>query len=355
VIDNRLSSTGFKLSICVSLLFLTMCSRPAAGGKAAAAYRVYATNEISGDLIVIDGATEKVVGIVHLGKRPRGIKVSPDGQFIFVALSGSPIAGPGVDESALPPPDKAADGVGVVSAASLQVLKVLRGVSDPEQLAVSPDGRTLYFASQDANSVMSMDIQSGAIVHSASAGGEPEGIAVSPDGRLLYVSSEEGATVTAFDPVILNRLGQIKVGERPRGIAFSPDSHTAYVTGENDASLTQIDTAKGAVTRTVKAPNAGAKPMGVVVSPDASRVYVATGRAGALVAFDASSLAPMGQVIVGARPWGVAVSPDGALIYTANGQSGDLSVIDAKTLTLKSKIKVQDRPWGVAVGPAPGA
>ena len=48
-----------------------------------------------------------------LGKRPRGIHASPDKKTIYVALSGSPIAGPGVDESTLPPADKTADGIGV--------------------------------------------------------------------------------------------------------------------------------------------------------------------------------------------------------------------------------------------------
>jgi YVTN family beta-propeller protein len=36
------------------------------------------TNERSGDLSVIDLATERVVATVPLGKRPRGIRISPD-------------------------------------------------------------------------------------------------------------------------------------------------------------------------------------------------------------------------------------------------------------------------------------
>ncbi|MEO5742614.1 MAG: hypothetical protein ABIS29_18665, partial [Vicinamibacterales bacterium] len=54
-----------------------------------APYDVYVTNEISGDLTVIDGGTNQVVATIPLGKRPRGIKVSPDGTKLFVALSGS--------------------------------------------------------------------------------------------------------------------------------------------------------------------------------------------------------------------------------------------------------------------------
>src|SRR5688572_31068947 len=71
-----------------------------------APYYVYVTNETGGDLTVIDGGTNEVVATIPLGKRPRGIKVSPDGTKLFVALSGSPLAPPGTDESKLPPDRK---------------------------------------------------------------------------------------------------------------------------------------------------------------------------------------------------------------------------------------------------------
>jgi YVTN family beta-propeller protein len=44
-----------------------------------APYHVYVTNEIGGDLTIVDGGTNQVVGTIPLGKRPRGIKVSTDG------------------------------------------------------------------------------------------------------------------------------------------------------------------------------------------------------------------------------------------------------------------------------------
>jgi YVTN family beta-propeller protein len=37
-----------------------------------APYYVYVTNEIGGDLTVIDGGTNQVVTTIPLGKRPRG-------------------------------------------------------------------------------------------------------------------------------------------------------------------------------------------------------------------------------------------------------------------------------------------
>ena len=75
-----------------------------------AAGRLFVTNENGGDITVIDVAAARAVATIPVGKRPRGIRVSPDGSTLFIALSGSPSAPPGVDESTLPPPDKKADG-----------------------------------------------------------------------------------------------------------------------------------------------------------------------------------------------------------------------------------------------------
>src|SRR6187200_1230613 len=106
---------------------------PEAGGT-----RLYVTNEMSADMTIIDPQGRRVLGRVALGKRPRGIVPSPDGRLLYIALSGSPVAGPGVDESTLPPPDRAADGIAVFNVAEGRVVRVLRGVSDPETVAVSP-------------------------------------------------------------------------------------------------------------------------------------------------------------------------------------------------------------------------
>src|SRR5258708_5536452 len=57
-------------------------------------YLVCISNEKSGDVTVIDGASNKVIATIPVGKRPRGIHPSPDGKTLYVALSGSPIAGP---------------------------------------------------------------------------------------------------------------------------------------------------------------------------------------------------------------------------------------------------------------------
>ena len=133
--------------------------------------RIYVTNEVSGDLSIIDSGNYNVLATVPLGKRPRGIHPSPDHKTIYVALSGSPIAGPDVDESTLPPPDKSADGIGVFDVAQNKVVRIIPGGSDPENFDVSQDGTQLYISNEDVSAVSIVDIASGKVVKSLAMGG----------------------------------------------------------------------------------------------------------------------------------------------------------------------------------------
>src|SRR6188768_581831 len=81
-------------------------SSPGPSAAAPAVGRLFVTNESGGDISVVDVGARKVVATIPVGKRPRGIRLSPDGTTLYVALSGSPMAPPGVDEKTLPPPDK---------------------------------------------------------------------------------------------------------------------------------------------------------------------------------------------------------------------------------------------------------
>lgn len=311
-------------------------------------YGVYVTNEMSGDLTVIDPATDAVIATIPLGKRPRGIRAAPDGQQLFIALSGSPIAPPGVDESTLPPPDRAADGIGVVDAKALKLVQILRGPSDPEQTSVSRDGTRLYIANEDAGKATVLEIGSGQTLAELDVGGEPEGVTTSPDGKFVYVTSEQDNQVSVIDTESNRVIKQFTVGARPRDSAFSPDSARAYVTGENDATVSVVDTSSHRVVETIRLTGENVRPMGVVVSPDGQRIYVTTGRGGTVVSIDAKTNKPVGSVAVGPRPWGIAISPDGTRLYTANGPSNDVSVVDTITFTVLRKIPAGDRPWGVA-------
>jgi YVTN family beta-propeller protein len=100
-------------------------------------YVVFVSNERSGEVTVIDGASDTIVAAFPVGKRPRGIHAAPAGKRVFVALSGSPRIAPSVDTER-PPADKAA---GVIDASARKLIDRWHVGSDPEEFAISNDGK----------------------------------------------------------------------------------------------------------------------------------------------------------------------------------------------------------------------
>src|ERR1041385_4628725 len=165
--------------------FLTSCNRTqkAENTEAPPPYLVYVTNETSGDLSIIDPIKMETIATIPLGKRPRGIHASPDRKTIYVALSGSPIAGPGVDESKLPPPDKTADGIGVFDVRQNKLARLIQSGSDPENFDLSKDGSKIYVSNEDDSKASIIDVAEGKVVQSFPMGEEPEGVKVSQNGK----------------------------------------------------------------------------------------------------------------------------------------------------------------------------
>jgi YVTN family beta-propeller protein len=331
---------------------ITGCSHPAPVQQAEqpSAFRIYVTNEISGDMTIIDSATYNVVATIPLGKRPRGIHASPDKKTIYVALSGSPPAPPGVDESTLPPPDHSADGIGVFDVAQNKLVRMLKAGSDPENFDVSPDGKTIYVSNEDASGVSFVDVASGELTKTIKTGEEPEGVKVNLDGKLVYSTNEEDGTVSVIDTVAGTLVKTFKVGRRPRNIVFMPDGAHGYVNAENDSGIVLFDPLKYKQIQPIKPGTPGEiKPMFLLLSPDAAKLYVSTGRGHKVFIVGTATNQPTGSFEVGQRPWGMAFSPDAKLLYTANGPSNDVSVVDLATQTVTRKIKASGSPWGVVV------
>lgn len=333
----------------------------ARGAHRAPPYYAFVTNEISGNLSIIDGRTLKVVATVPLGRRPRGIEASPDGRYLYIALSGSPIEGPpGSHHGPLPPPDKAADGIGVFNIANRTLARVIRGVSDPEKLAVSPDGRRLYVASEDTGNAVVMDVATGRTLASVPVGAEPEGVRVSPNGRFVYFTSESANEVSVMSARTDALVGQFKVGVRPRSVAFSPSGRRAYVPGEADGSVTIVNTTKMQPAGTfylkpsaVFRPLVGAaRPMDALVSRNGRWLYVSTGRAGAVVSVNLATDRIAHAAMTGIRPWSIALGPSGRRLFAANGPSNTVSVIDTATFKVIATIPCGTGPWGVAIASA---
>ena len=328
----------------------------------AANYQVYVTNERSGDVTVINGGDFSVAATIPVGKRPRGIHASPDGKTVYVALSGTPIEAPpqidahgnpvfekkkgGDDDDAAA--DKAADGIGVLNVAAKKLTGKLNAGSDPEEFALSKDGRHIYISNEDTKTASVISIAAEKLEHIIPVGQEPEGVTSTPDGKQFYVTCEAGGDIYVVDTATYTAVAHFKVNGRPRSVAFLSAGGIGFIPSESVGELNVIDSVNAKVLKTIALP-AGSRPMRVTLSPDEKRLYVSNGRAGTISVFDTHSYDLLDTIKVGTRPWGMGVSPDGKFLFTANGPSNDVSVVDLKTNKEVSRVKAGSSPWGIAI------
>src|SRR4051812_40193662 len=193
-----------------SFLLLFLALRCAA----AADYFVYVSNERSGDVSVIDGARNEVVARIPVGKRPRGIHTAPDGKHVYVTLSGSPRMGPGVDR-ARAVADKSADGIGVIDTTTHKMLVKFPVGSDPEQFAITKDGRYAVVANEDRATASIVELATGKPTGEVNVSAEPEGVSVNPGNGFVYVTCEEQGDVFVIEAEHAFSPSHFKVGARP--------------------------------------------------------------------------------------------------------------------------------------------
>jgi YVTN family beta-propeller protein len=356
---------------CLPVIVLTALTAIAGNTQAATpGWQIFVSNERSGDVTVIDGATLKVLTTIPVGKRPRGIHASPDGKKVYVALSGTPIepppqldpqgnpvfqhgrgGGKDDDDDEGANSDKSADGIGVVDVAQQKLSSKIAAGSDPEEFALSKDGTRFYVSNEDTKTATVINIASGKVEHIVLVAQEPEGVGTALDGRSFVVTCEAGGDIFVVDTSSYKVTAQFKVHVRPRSVDFLPGRSLAFIPSESVAELNVVDTGASAqVLKTISLPP-GSRPMEVRVAADGNKVYVSNGRAGTVSVIDTHTYELLDSIKVGTRPWGLALSPDGKYLYSANGPSNDVSVVDLSSNKEIARVKAGGSPWGLTIVP----
>jgi YVTN family beta-propeller protein len=353
---------GWARSIPAQETYVIAAPQAARAPAPARSYLICVSNERSGDVTVIDGTKREVVATIPVGKRPRGIHAAPGGRRLYVAVSGTPIAGPPqLDAHGAPierevdpeERDAAADGIAVVDLSLRKLVDELDCGTDPEEFALTRDGTALWVSNEDVATASRVSIPRRSVDAIARVKQEPEGVALTPDGRFVYVTCESGGEVVVIDAASGTTTGEISVGGRPRSVAFLPDGSRAFVPSETAAKVSVVDTAKLSVLRSISLPE-GSRPMGVAVARDGAKLFVTNGRRGTVSVIDVAAERVRATIAVGTRPWGLALSPDGTLLYVANGPSDDVSVIDVLREQEIARLPAGKGPWGVAIVEVPG-
>ena len=118
----------------------------------------------------------------------------------------------------------------------------------PNEMVLSKDGRRLFVANANRNTVSVLDTADGHLIEtllaeltpSAPPGNTPNSLALSPDGERLFVANANINTVSVFDISTAGKsrsFGFIPVGWYPTSVRVSRDGKTLYVVnGKGEAS-----------------------------------------------------------------------------------------------------------------------
>ncbi len=183
-----------------------------------------------------------------------------------------------------------------------------------------------YIPNLADNSLSVMRTYDHVVVESVAVGNNPMGVAVGPNGRYVYVANADDNTITVYDTEALiqeDRLRTITVGKNPQSIAVRPDGLYAYVANRGDNTVSVITLSSFKVTATLT--NVGIEPFGLAVDPYNKYVYVTSYASNQVVIIRTSDHTPLNYV--GNNPRTVLAHQEGDYFFVLNYGSDSLTVI----------------------------
>jgi DNA-binding beta-propeller fold protein YncE len=163
--------------------------------------------EFAGRAIVVDLRRERVVRTIDLrpGAMPQDVKLSPDGRTFYVA-------------------DMASNGVWLIDARSWRRVRFEPTGSGAHGLYPSRDSRRLFVSNRGEGSVSVLSFRTGRPIHKwrIPGGGSPDMGGVSANGRVLWLTGRYNGEVYALSTRTGRLLHRVKVGNGPHGMCVWP-------------------------------------------------------------------------------------------------------------------------------------
>jgi DNA-binding beta-propeller fold protein YncE len=143
----------------------------------------------------------------------------------------------------------------------------------PQDVKISPDGRTFYVADMASNGVWLIDAQRMAKAGFVATGAGAHGLYPSRDGRVLYVSNrgEGSISLISFRTQQAFRKWRLPGHTSPDMGGVSANGRVLWLTGRYDGQLYAISTRTGRLLRSIPV---GAGPHGACVWPQPGRYSI---------------------------------------------------------------------------------
>ena len=209
----------------------------------------------------------------------------------------------------------------------------------------------LYVACHESTTVEKIDVFTGERLAVINVVGRPRDIAITPDGSTVYVSlinNDSIEDLAVIDTASDTLITTISVPNDAKAVDVSPDGSRLYVSSTKSSSISSdgvisiVDTSANVIIDTVETGTYEA--FDLAVSPDGSRVYIANEEDG-LSYLDTSDNSLVGVIEEAHKVYArLAVSPGGEYVYVATYHDrnfqAEVSVIDTDTLGLAAIIPI---------------
>jgi YVTN family beta-propeller protein len=166
-----------------------------------------ASCEFGGRMIVVDLQAERIVKTIELapGAMPQDVKLSPDGRTFYTA-------------------DMANNGVWLIDAQTWRVRAMVLTGAGAHGLYPSRDARLLYVSNRGEGSISVLSFATGHPIAKwrIPGGGSPDMGGVSADGKVLWLSGRYNEEVYAISTASGRLLHRIPVGAGPHGLCVWP-------------------------------------------------------------------------------------------------------------------------------------
>lgn len=180
--------------------------------------RLVVTAEGPDGLLLVDPVQRRVLRRYDTkGKTPHMVTLGPGGKWAYVSNSGT-------------------DTVSAIHLESGEV-KLIRTGQRPEGSVLSKDGRELYVANRDANSISVIDTTKNQVMANIETGKGPVRIALTPDGSKLVYALMHERRIGIADPAIRRETDYILLTQSPVSLHLSQDGTFAFASAEEQDTI----------------------------------------------------------------------------------------------------------------------
>jgi YVTN family beta-propeller protein len=327
IVRRLLLSTAFLLAGAPAFAGQAPFAVGAPDFPVSAGDRVYAAEQFSNTVSVIDPSTNKHLGVIRLGD-PQPMNLSPlyKGQVLVHGLGFSP------DRKTLAVVSIASNSVTFVDTATNRVKRTVYVGRSPHEAFFTQDGSEVWVTVRGEDYVAVLDSTTYAEKTRIKVPNGPGMTIFSPDGRYGYVCSSftpETVVVAAKTHEIVGRVKQIS--PFCPFIAASPDGEQVWLTLK-DVGKTMVFSARSPF-EVLRVIDTGpiTNHLNFVSTPRGQFAYVTIGGLNQVKVFRTSDFEQVATIPVGALPHGIWPSGDGTRVYVGIENGDAVTAIDTSS------------------------